>query len=261
MGRYAWGDTVLDSRYAASSVVALVGSYFVWEFHGPPSLVPLGRMLLFTAAAGFLAANNQLGLRQGQTLRDAERAFLKDLQAAQPIPRLVAHHYWVTYWYHERLEGYLRQLRDAGIAPYNRLPPDPSFRVRTLRSEPSLVHEIEWEGDGGRIVGPDAYLRFDLDKPEFVSGLRFRISLVDPSGMLPPMRVQWQSDTKPELQYLNCRYDSTTGEEAQIVVYIDDRISRVLILPNNRVSSFRISSIELLLPETGQNGPSTKTLP
>jgi len=259
MGRYAWGDTVLDSRYAATSVVLLTGSYFVWELHGPRSLVPLGRMLLFTAAAGFLAANLQQGVGRGYDLRGAERAFLRDLRAAQPIPRLVAHHACVTYYHHARLEGYLRQLRDAGIAPYNRLPPDPSFRVRTLRPEPALVHEIDWEGDGGRILGPHAYVRFDLDKPEFISGLRFRFSLVDPSGMLPAMRVGWQSDTKPGLEDYYYRYGPATGEEAEVVVYIDDRISRVLILPNNRVFSFRMSSIELLLPETGQNGPSTNS--
>ena len=63
MGRYGWGNTVLDSRYSAMSVVALIGSYFIWEFHGPSALVPLGRMLLFTAAAGFLDANLQLGVQ------------------------------------------------------------------------------------------------------------------------------------------------------------------------------------------------------
>ena len=218
-------------------------------------------MLLFTAAAGFLAANLQQGVREGVTQRDAERAFLRDLRAAQPIPRLVAHHAWVTYYDHVRLEGYLRQLRDAGIEPYNRLPPDPSFRMRTLHADPALVHEIDWDGDGGRILGPDAYLKLDLDKPEFVSGLRFRFSLVDPSGMLPATRVRWYSDTAPGIRQYNCRYGSTTGEEAEIVVYIDDKISQVLILPNNRLSSFRISHIELLLPETGQNGPSTKSPP
>ena len=258
LGRYAWGDTVLDSRYAASSVVALLGSYFVWELLGPPTFVPLGRMLLFTAAAGFLAANFQFGCRHGQALRGAERAFLRDLRAAAPIPRLVAHHSGITYYYHDRLEGFLRQLRDAGIAPYNRLPADSSFRVRTLRPEPTEVHEIDWEGDGGRILGPNAYLSFDMDQPVFVSGLRFRFSLVDPGGMLPVVKVRWQSDTKRELQNYNWLYESTTGEEAEIVVYIDDWISRVVIVPNNRVSSFRVSSIELLLPEAGQTGPSTK---
>ena len=258
MGRYAWGNTIFDSRYAASSVVALLGSYFVWELHGPQSLVPLGRMLFFTAAAGFLAANFQLGYLHGQTLRDAERAFLRDLRAAEPIPRLVAHHSWVTYWYHGSLERYLRQLRDAGIPPYNHLPPDPSFRVRTLGLEPTEVVAIDWNGNCGRILGPNAYLRFDLDEPRFISGLRFRFSLVDPSGMMPAVRVQLQSDTKPGLKHYNCRYEFATGEEAEILIDVDDRISRVLFFPNNRVSSFRMSNIELLLPETVSNGPITK---
>ena len=133
MGRYTWGDAVLDGRYAASSVVALLGFYFIWEFHGPPSLVPLGRMFFFTAAAGFLAANFQFGVQHGQIRSEHERAFLRDLRAAEPIPRLVAHHSWITYLSHQALEAYLRQRRDAGIAPYDRLPPDPSFRVRTTR--------------------------------------------------------------------------------------------------------------------------------
>ena len=170
-----------------------------WELLGPPTLVPLGRMLFFTTAAGFLAANFQAGCRQGQLLREAERSFLRDLRVAQPIPRLVAHHSFVTYNFHRPLERYLRQLRDAGIAPYNRLPPDPSFRKRALRPESADVHEIDWQGDGGRILGPNAYLSFDLDQPELVSGLRFKFSLVDPGGMLPAMYVRWQSDTTREL--------------------------------------------------------------
>jgi hypothetical protein len=216
-------------------------------------------MLLFTAAVGFFAANNQFGIRLGVMLRDAERDYRRDLLNAKPIPRLVAHHSWVTYYYHDRLADYLRQLRDAGIAPYDRLPSDPSFRARALCAAPNVVHEIDWQGDGGRILGPDAYLRYDLDKPEFTSGLRFRISLVDPSGMLPAMRVRWQSDTKPGLQQYICRYGSTTGEEVEIVVYIDDRISRLLFLPNNRDSSFRISKVELLLPESGSGSSAVPT--
>ncbi len=252
MGRYAWGDTILDSRYAASSIVALAGSYFVWEFYGLLPLIPLGRMVFFTAAAGFLAANLQLGVNQGIRLRDAERAYLRDLRAAQAIPRLIAHHSWVTYYDHNRLEGYLRQLRDAGVAPYDRLPPDPSFPVATLSAPPTLVHEIDWQGDGGRVLGPDAYLQFDLDKPEFVVGLRFRFSLVDPGGMLPATKVRWYGESSREFRQYNRHYGSATGEEQEFVIYIDDKISRVLILPNNRVSSFRMSKIELLLPESNQ---------
>ena len=117
MGRCTWRDAVLDSRYAASSVVALLGFYFIWEFHGPPPLVPLGRMFFFTGAAGFLGANFQFGVQHGQIQSEHERAFLRDLRAAEPIPRLVAHHSWITYLSHQALEAYLRQRWDAGIAP------------------------------------------------------------------------------------------------------------------------------------------------
>jgi hypothetical protein len=251
MGRYAWGDVMLDSRYAATSVAVLIGSYFVWELHGLRAFVPLGRIILFTIVTAFLAANLQQGVRQGVTQRDAERGFLQDLRAALPIPRLVARHAWVTYYYHDRLEGYLRQLRDAGISPYDQLPTDSSFQVHALSSESASAHQIEWDGERGRVLGPDAYLQFNLDKPEFISGLRFRFSLADPSGMMPTMKVRWYNFTKGELQQYNCHYESMTGEEAEIVVYVDDMISNLLILPNNRASTFRMSRIELLLPPGG----------
>jgi hypothetical protein len=261
MGRYSWGNTVLDSRYAAASVGLILGGYFVWELYGARSLVAFGRMLFFTAAAAFLSANNQLGVRLGVTLRDAERAYLRDLQAAQPIPRLVAHHSWVTYYYHDRLAGYLHQLRDAGIAPYDRLPPDPPFRVRSLGVKPELAHEIKWDGTTGNILGPDADLPLDLGGPEFVAGLRFRFSLIDPSGMQPAVKVRWYSETMPGLQQSNCHYESTAGDEVEIIVYIDDHISQLQIFPNNRVSTFRISQIELLLPETRGNSASATNPP
>jgi hypothetical protein len=129
------------------------------------------------------------------------------------------------------------------------LPPDPSFIVQALALRPTEIVGIDWTGDGGKILGRGASLRFDLDPPRFISGLRFRLSVVDPDDMMPAVRVQLRSETRRELLYYNCRYESTTGEEAEILVYVDDRISRLLIYPNNRVSSFHISSLELLLPQ------------
>ena len=88
--------------------------------------------------------------------------------------------------------------------------------------------EIDWNGNGGRILGPDAYLRFDLDEPRFISGLRFRFSLIDPGGMLPacesPIAERHQAAS---LCTTIAATSSTTGEEAEILIYVDDRISRV----------------------------------
>jgi hypothetical protein len=67
--------------------------------------------------------------------------------------------------------------------------------------------------------------------------------------------------TKRELQHHNCLYESTTGAEAEIAILIDASMSRAIIVPNNCVSPFRMSSIEFLLPENGRKGPFTKSPP
>ena len=250
-GRYEWGNVILDSRYSAMAVTGLIASYFAWELYGSHILVPLGRMFLFVTAAGFLHANLQLGVQQAVARRDAERAFLRDLHAHQPIPRLVAHHAWVTYYYHDQLERYLRQLRDAGMVPYDQLPSDATFPIRTLDVELVTAHQMEWDGNTGIVLEPDAYLQVNLDKPRFVAGLKFKFLLLDPSGTMPALKVRWYSEKEADFRQYNAPYDLAAEEESEIVVYIDDTISQVLILPNNRPSRFRISKIQLLLPPGG----------
>lgn len=247
-GRYQWGNAILDSRYAALSVTGLIASYFIWELYGMRALVPPGRMFLFITVAGFLHSNLQLGVRQAVARRDAERAFLHDLHAKQPIPRLVAHHAWITYYYHDHLERYLRQLRDAGIPPYNQLPLDSTLSTSTLSFESVTTHQVDWDGDTGTVLGPDAYLQFDLNKPQFITGLKFRFSLLEPAEIVSALKVQWYSQSKAQLQQYIAPYSPSAGNEAKVLVYIDDTISKLLILPNNCPSTFRMSKIELLRP-------------
>ena len=181
-------------------------------------------------------------------LRDAERAFLRDLQAASRSPgsllimpgsRTITTSNW-------------KGIYVNSVMPASRLTIDcplthPSGCAPWLR-EPALVHEIDWDGNGGRILGPDAYLRFDLDKPEFVS--RLAVSFLAGRSRRHAARHESSMVQRHQrrLQQYNCRYESATGEEAEIIVYIDDTISKVLIFPNNRPSTFRMSKIELLLP-------------
>jgi hypothetical protein len=248
LGRYSWGETVLNSRYSACSVVVLISCYFVWDLYGPDSLVNLGRMILFTAVTGFLYANLQFAYGSAVALKEAESSFLKDLRAAEPIPRLVAHHAGITYYSHKHLEGYLRQLRDAGIAPYERLPPDRPTRVSHLAREPVEVRDIDWDRGEGRIRGPEPLLAFGCEEPVFVTGLRFRFSQTDPEGVICTMRVGWQREGRPDIQYYRAIAEMYTGGESEVVVYIEDRISKVVIIPSSRITSFRLSGIELLVP-------------
>jgi hypothetical protein len=249
LGRYSWGETVLESRYAATSVVVLLACYITWELYAPANYLSMGRMLVFAVAGSFLYANLQLGHNLGARFKEAEQDFLRDVRAAEPIPRIVAHHAKFTYYSHRHLEGYLRQLRDAGIAPYDLLPPDRPFPLH-WQPKPTEIHGIDWDGSGGHISGPDPYLGFTMERPRYVSGLRFRFSQDGPNGMFYIMRVGWQKETMGPLQYYTAITEMMTGPEAEIVVYIDDKISKFVIAPHRSATSFRLSNIELLVLET-----------
>jgi hypothetical protein len=246
--RYQWGNALLDSRYSAMSATGLIASYFVWELYGMRSLLRLGRMFLVMIVTCFLHANLQLGVQQAVVKRDAERAFLQDVHRKVPVSQLVAHHAWITYYYHDQLAKYLDQLRSAGISPYDQLAANPTFSTRTLDAQALIAYQIAWDGTTGIASGFNSYLQFNLEKPQFVSVLKFRFMLLDPANELPALRVRWYSQTQARLQQYNAPYNLTAAKHNEVVVYIDDTISNVSILPNNQPSTFQISNLQFMLP-------------
>lgn len=76
--------------------------------------------------------------------------------------------------------------RDTAI---DLLPPDPRFREVRLPLTPSATHNVEWDGKAGRATGIRPFLAFDLDKPEFVCGLRIKYSSTNPEGLNPYFQV------------------------------------------------------------------------
>jgi hypothetical protein len=250
IGRYAWGEpTIFNSRYVTAAVPPLLGAYFVWEFCGPRRLVPLGRMVLFSIVCGFLSLNYERGKDRGQKLHDLALDFEKDRSAGMSIPELVSRHSWITYYYHDRLETFLRQLRDAHVEKYRHLPQDPIFREQSLPLATAVPHGVKWDGHQGEVVSPEGSLQFDLDKSRFVSGLRIRLACSDPRNMSPFFRVTWAQDPGPyvgEYQYLEI---PPSEEYIDILIFIYKRISNIRIYPNNRPSAFRLSGISALLPE------------
>jgi len=250
IGRYAWGESnIFNSRYATAAVPPLLGAYFVWELCGPSKLVPLGRMVYFSIVCGFLSLNYQLGRTNAEYYHEAALAFEKDRSAGMCIPELISRHSAVTYYYHDRLETWLRQLRDAHVEEYRQLPPDPQFREQSLPVTRAVPNAIKWNGREGEVFGPDGYLQFDLDETRFVCGLRIHFACSDRRNMSPVFKVSWARDDGSELAQYR-QYDiPPSGEESNILIYIYNKIKSVRVYPNNRPSEFRISSISALLPE------------
>ena len=252
VSRGSWdADYLFLPRYAASSVPILFGVYFAWECFGPPRWKSVGRMTLFTIAASNLTLNNNIGSelawREEGTLR-----FQRDVQRGLSIPRLVSNYASITHHDHEKIEAWLEDLRDFRIGEYRNLPPDPRFREVRLPLTPSATHNVEWDGKAGRAIGSRPFLVFDLDKPEFVCGLRIKYSSTNPEGLNPYFQVFTHKPGSPP-SFGKDRYfhvDLPTGHEVDVPVWLYKTIDRIRIHPDKRPCAFTISEIVLLLPDS-----------
>lgn len=165
------------------------------------------------------------------------------------IPELISRHSYVTYYYHERLESFLRQLRDAHFEEYRHLPPDPKFREQALALTPVVLDGVKWDGHAGEVVTPDGYLQFNLDRSRFVCGLRIRIACSDPRNMSPVFRVKWAQDDGSEVGSYSYYEIPASGEEVELTIFLYKNIKSFKVYPNNRPSGFRISGVSVLFPE------------
>lgn len=252
-GRAPWGPEALDSsRYAAAAAPTLLSLYFTWEVCGPPRVRPFGRAALCSLVFAFLALNWMKGSELGEEHRRMAAAFQADVRAGTPIPQLISRHAFVTYYVHERLERYLRLLRDSRYGDYSNLPADPLFREVHLTPPPSAVTGLVWDGKGGRATSDAPEMVFDLAYPMWIAGIRMKYSSVNPGGWNPVLQVGWRACGEGQTrqwrayQHILLKSDS---REVVVPVWIYDTVDRIRICPDKRPCDFTLSEIVLLVPE------------
>jgi hypothetical protein len=252
VARASWGpDYVFYPRFAAVSVPLMFGVYFVWECCGPPRWIGFGRMILFTILASNLALNNVIGdqIPWRKILTDQ---FEQDVRDGVSIPRLVSKYARPTHHDHDKLEECLKDLRNAKVGNYRYLPPDPKFTEVALRLTPTAVHNVTWDGKAGRVTGEHPFLVFDLEKAEFVCGLRIKYSSTNKEGLNPYFQVFMHEPGRPPgSDVVRYRHVSLpTGKEVDVPVWIYKTIDRIRVHPDKRPCDFTISEIVLLLPKS-----------
>ena len=236
VARASWSrDSLLSPRYAAVSVPLMFGVYFVWECCGPPRWISLGRMILFTIAASNLALNNNMAADYTWR-KELTDQFEREVRDGVSIPRLVSKYARPTHHDHDRLESYLKNLRDAKVGNYRYLPPDPKFREVSLRLTPTAVHNVTWDGKAGRATGERPFLVFDLERPEFVCGLRIKYSNTNEEKLNPFFQVFMHRPGRPPgSDVVRYRHLSLpTGKEVDVPVWIYKTIDRIRVHPDKR---------------------------
>ncbi len=120
---------------------------------------------------------------------------------------------------------------------------------------------MQWDGRAGRATGERPFLVFDLEKPEFVCGLRIRYSSTNEQGFNPYFEVFMHKPERPAGVETE-RYmqgSLPTGKEVDVPIWIYKTIDRIRVHPDKRPCDFTISEIVLLLPESDSEHRLTAT--
>jgi hypothetical protein len=113
----------MSPRYALLAAPLLCGAYFALLLYGSGQLRRMGPAALALLAALLFPLNTREGLKRRDWFRAGMVAFEQDLASGASIEALASrHHAFLLHWDEPLMVTGMRQLRDAGFAPFRHLP-------------------------------------------------------------------------------------------------------------------------------------------
>jgi hypothetical protein len=252
-----WGRSCLGKfagvqwRYVTPAVTALCCLYYVWELYGPPGVRP-GVRWAFAALAAFVCLQNvPVWSQVGEHFGPIKTAFEHDVRAGLPTYLLIKRHTPAVYppddYYFRRFLGALRQ---AGVAPFDRLQDDPPFQEVALPVAPVAVHQMTWESGAWHGTGPEPHLVYTLPQPRYVAGVRLTYAHANPDGTVPVFHLHWKEGERDEFTPAR-HYASPMGTgpgERTVTIWVGDSLGQFRLQPDNKPCTFQVTSLALLVP-------------
>jgi hypothetical protein len=129
-GRAAWvPEFGIPQRYALLAAPTIVGAYLVWDVYGTPRLGAAARWALLALGLWLLPVNHKYGRYFVDWNRPGMDRALADVAAGVPRLELARRHReHLLRWDEAGLAARIGMLRDAGIGPFARVPPDSAPR-------------------------------------------------------------------------------------------------------------------------------------
>ena len=113
----------MSPRYALLAAPLLCAAYFSLLLYGSNRLRQVGPAALALLAALLFPLNTREGLKRRDWFGAGMAAFEQDLATGASIDSLAQRHYqFLLHWDEPLMAAGMRQLRDAGFAPFRRLP-------------------------------------------------------------------------------------------------------------------------------------------
>jgi hypothetical protein len=242
------GGGGLATRYVTLSVLVPCWAYLVAVLHGRCwSGRALTIMLPLIAALMMLRNNTLIPYQRQREVRDYLEAFQRDLRNGVPgfvlaerysrMPRIV--------FPDERiLAERLTMLRQAAMAQFQQLRPDPPYRV-------AAIAEL--------VAGHPDPNRFILRQPRQVYAIRMRClfdrKTAEPGGF----QVTWQPDATRSEPAARSQHVTLPQEQRpqRVTFWIDEPVAAFTIEPDRNSGHAKLWDLELLLPSSPPSAPAT----
>ena len=113
----------MSPRYALLAAPLLCAAYFSLLLYGSNRLRQVGPAALALLAALLFPLNTREGLKRRDWFGTGMASFEHDLATGAPVDSLAQRHYqFLLHWDEPLMAASMRQLRDAGFAPFRNLP-------------------------------------------------------------------------------------------------------------------------------------------
>lgn len=258
------GDGVFGvARYAGFAMTPLVCALYAWALYGPRRLARVLQTALCLAACALLPLNMECGWRATSQVCQVLQSFADDLNAGMPSYVLANHHCARVLvvsgdpGFDEILEEFLAQqlrgLRERGVPPFDGMAADPAAESLYLNADaPAATENVEWDGDGATGQDLSASLTFVLPRSQFVRAVRLQYRLENETLQSAAGRLVWQYGGEGEEQAapltLVPLYPHAIPRGRSRWIWVNARIDRLRIQPDNAPFVFRLEQLVLLTP-------------
>ncbi|WP_435009573.1 hypothetical protein P12x_000831 [Tundrisphaera lichenicola] len=249
-GRAGMGDRIgFEPRYVTLAAPAMVMVYLAWLNAGR-SMGRFSQMTLFTLACLATWPDAEAMIEAAREQRSASSELAADIARGLPPSRLIARHIGFLHTSHDELGTGMALLKRARLGMYANLADEPPMEEVKLPVEPTSMVGMEGRAGHYRATTVDPYLNYNLSEPRFVAGVEIRYRHANSQGLPGRFVFLWkrEGDTYQDPPQRQSIWTLPTGKDRTVTIWLYEKISRVMIQPDNKPCEFDVDELILLVP-------------
>jgi hypothetical protein len=264
LGRAGTGERAgLEPRYVTLLLPLMATTYLAFTTARRGQLARSFQMGMFLAVCIALWPNVSIAMHEAGERSDTLRTLEDRLAHGVPPASVIRDFGPALHPSSDELAALLPALKAAGRRPFDRMSDDEPAHAVSIPIEPSGMEQVERMPDGSfRITGVDPHIRFRFQPPAPVIAIRLHYDLHNAENDDVPARfvLDWLVPNQDEYdgftRYSN--WNLPTGDDRTTTVYILDFVREFRIQPDNRPGTFRIRSLERIVPDAAPEPPPTR---